>query len=392
MAASYHHGVEVIEINEGLRTIQTVSTAVIGVVCTASDADAEYFPLNKAKLITNVTAAIGKAGKKGTLAHTLTAIADQCSPVVIVVRVAEGTTVDETTKNIIGGSDNKGQYTGMQALLSAKIQLGVTPRILAVPGLDTIAVTNALITVAQKLRAFCYVSAFGAKTKEEAQKYRNQLGAREAMVIWPDFVGYDIQKGKNGEVLLATARAAGLRAKIDQETGWHKTLSNVPVNGVAGLSSDVFWDLQDKATDSNYLNENKVTTLICNSGYRFWGSRTCAADPLFAFENYTRTAQILRDTIADAMFWAMDKPIHATLVKDIIESINAKFRELKTNGYIIDANAYFDPESNTEDILKSGKLYIDYDYTPVPPLEHLVFRQRITDRYLVQLAESVEFV
>ena len=78
----------------------------------------------------------------------------------------------------------------------------------------------------------------------------------------------------------ATARALGLRAKIDQETGWHKTLSNVPVNGVTGISKDVFWDLQSSATDANFLNENDVTTLIQRDGFRFWGSRTCSEDPL----------------------------------------------------------------------------------------------------------------
>ncbi|VFS32403.1 major tail sheath protein [Salmonella enterica subsp. houtenae] len=39
--------------------------------------------------------------------------------------------------------------------------------------------------------------------------------------------------------------------------------------------------------------------------------------------------------------------------------------------------------------LKPGKLTIDYDYTPVPPLENLMLRQRITDRYLVDFASRV---
>lgn len=39
--------------------------------------------------------------------------------------------------------------------------------------------------------------------------------------------------------------------------------------------------------------------------------------------------------------------------------------------------------------LKAGKLYIDYDYTPVPPLENLTLRQRITDKYLANLVTSV---
>lgn len=33
MAQDYHHGVRVEEINEGTRTITTVSTAIVGMVC-----------------------------------------------------------------------------------------------------------------------------------------------------------------------------------------------------------------------------------------------------------------------------------------------------------------------------------------------------------------------
>lgn len=388
MANDYHHGVRVIEINEGTRTIRTVSTAVIGVVCTGEDADATYFPLNTPILITNINTAIGKAGSQGTLKPTLEAIADQCTPVIVAVRVEKGASDAETEANIIGTTTENGKYTGMKALLSAQTQLKVKPRILGVPGYDSLPVATALVSLAQKLRAFCYVSAFGAKTKEQAVLYRDKLGAREAMIIWPDFVGFDTTK-KSNVTLSATARALGLRAQIDQKVGWHKTLSNVPVNGVTGISHDVFWDLQEEISDSNYLNENEVTTLICNQGYRFWGSRTCSADTLFAFENYTRTAQVLADTIAEAQFQLVDAPMHASLIKDLVESINNKFRELKSNGYIVDGKAWFDPESNTADILKAGKLYIDYDYTPVPPLENLMLRQRITDKYLIELADSV---
>ncbi len=51
--------------------------------------------------------------------------------------------------------------------------------------------------------------------------------------------------------------------------------------------------------------------------------------------------------------------------------------------------AGYDETANDKDTLKAGKLYIDYDYTPVPPLENLTLRQRITDKYLVNLAASV---
>jgi hypothetical protein len=218
--------------------------------------------------------------------------------------------------------------------------------------------------------------------------YRNGFGARELMLIWPDFVAFNVNTATSGTAH-AVARAMGLRAKIDQQVGWHKTLSNVAVNGVTGINKDVHWDLQDPNTDAGLLNANEVTTLIQRDGFRFWGSRTCSADPLFQFENYTRTAQILADTIAESHMYAVDKPMHPSLAKDIIEGINAKFRELKALGLLIDARARFDAEANTKDTLKAGKLYIDYDYTPVPPLENLLLRQRITDRYLVDFAARV---
>lgn len=387
MPTDYHHGVRVFELTDGRRPIRTIETAVIGLVATAADADVAAFPLDTAVLITDVNAAIGKAGVAGTLSKALGAIADHGSPAVIVVRVAPGADAAATNTNVIGTVTAGGQFTGMKALLSAQAKFGIKPRILGCPGLDTLPVATALVALAKQLRGFAYVSGIGA-TKEEVVTYQENFGDREVMVIWPDFKAWDTATSAT-VAAPAVARALGLRAQIDEEIGWHKTLSNVPVQGVTGISKDVFWDLQDPSTDAGFLNAANVTTLIRRDGYRFWGSRTCSADPLFAFENYTRTAQVLADTMAEAHLWAVDKPMNPSLIKDIIEGINAKFRELKALGYIIDGKAWYDPSINDEVTLKAGKLYIDYDYTPVPPLENLMFRQRITDRYLADFAARI---
>ena len=393
MPTDYHHGVRVIEINEGARPIRTIATAIIGMVCTASDADVATFPLNKAALLTNVRAAIGKAGTQGTLKKSLQAIVDQCDPLVVVVRVADGAGADaeaiaaDQTSKVIGTVDG-GVYTGLQALLAAQAQLGVKPRILGAPGLDNQEVAAALVPIAQKLRGMAYAYAHDCDDASEAVLYRDEFGARELMLIWPDFVAWNTDTSAS-EPAFAVARALGLRAKIDEEIGWHKTLSNFAVNGVTGLTKDVYWDLQDPSTDAGVLNAGDVTTLVKANGYRFWGSRTCSDEPLFAFESATRTAQVLADSIAEAMMWAIDKPMHPSLVRDIIETINAKFRELVALGYLIGGSAWYDETVNSSTTLSEGKLYIDYDYTPVPPLENLMFQQRITDRYLVDFAARV---
>ncbi|MDK7758352.1 phage tail sheath protein [Providencia rettgeri] len=389
MAQDYHHGVRVIELNEGTRPIRTINTAIVGMVCTADDADTKAFPLNTPVLITDVKYAAGKAGETGTLARSLDAIGNQSKPVTVVVRVEQGESEAETTSNIIGGTTPDGRKTGLQALTVAQGRLGVKPRILAVPAHDTKAVSSTLAGIAQKMRATAYISAYGSKTISDAIDYRKNFNQRELMLIWPEFQSWDTVANAESNIY-ATACALGLRAKIDNEIGWHKTLSNVGVNGVTGISADVSWDLQDPATDAGLLNENDITTLIRNNGFKFWGSRTCSDDPLFAFESYTRTAQVLSDTIAEGLDWSIDGTLNPSLARDIIESINAKLRSMTTQGYLLGGECWFDPDVNTKEELKSGKLYIDYDYTAVPPLENLLLRQRITDRYLLDFGSKIK--
>ncbi|NIA43825.1 MULTISPECIES: phage tail sheath protein [Providencia] len=389
MAQDYHHGVRVIELNEGTRPIRTINTAIVGMVCTADDADEKAFPLNTPVLITDVKNAAGKAGETGTLARSLDAIGNQSKPVTVVVRVEQGESEAETTSNIIGGTTPDGRKTGLQALTVAQGRLGVKPRILAVPAHDTQAVSSTLAGIAQKMRAMAYISAYGSKTISDAIDYRKNFNQRELMLIWPEFQSWDTVTNSEQNIY-ATACALGLRAKIDNEIGWHKTLSNVGVNGVTGISADVSWDLQDPATDAGLLNENDITTLIRNNGFKFWGSRTCSDDPLFAFESYTRTAQVLSDTIAEGLDWSIDGTLNPSLARDIIESINAKLRSMTTQGYLLGGECWFDPDVNTKEELKSGKLYIDYDYTAVPPLENLLLRQRITDRYLLDFGSKIK--
>ncbi len=388
MPDTYHHGVRVTEINEGTRPVATISTAIIGMVCTGPGADAAAFPLNTPVLITNVQSALAKAGTTGTLPMCLGAIAAQTLAVTVVVRVAPGADEAETNSNVIGTVTPDGQYTGAKALLAAQARLGVKPRILGAPGLDTQPVVTEFVSIAQKLRGFVYAGCDDCTTVADAIVYRNEFAARELMLLWPDWKRWDTTASAAVDAP-AAAYALGLRAKIDQEQGWHKTLSNVAVSGVIGITRDVFWDLQTSATDAGLLNENEVTTLVNATGYRFWGSRTCSDEPLFAFESYTRTAHVLADSIAEAHLWAVDKPLHPSLARDIIETINAKLRELKSGGYILDGRAWYDEEVNSSDTLKSGKLRIDYDYTPLPPLEDLTLRQRITDTYWADFASRI---
>ena len=391
MSTEYLHGVRVIEINNGSRPLRTASTAVIGLVATGEDADAATFPENRPVLITNLPDAIAKAGTKGTLAPALAAIYKQTNALTVVVRVPTSKEkndngADQDAKTI--GAFENGRYSGAKALLAANAELGVVPRILGAPGLDSQAVTTELVDIAKKIRGFVYARAIG-NTKEEAATYRNNFHARELMLVWPDFTGFD-EAAKKTNTIHATAVALGLRAKLDHEVGWHKTISNIAVDGVTGLTVDIGFDITSTATDANYLNSKEVSTLVREQGFRIWGSRTCSDDPLFAFESYTRTAQVIAETVARGHLWAIDKPLSPGLASDIIAGINAELRTLTSGGYLLGGEAWYDDKVNSKDTLKAGQLSVSYNFTPVPPLENLNLRQSITDIYLIDFARRVE--
>ncbi|MNL77078.1 Phage tail sheath protein [compost metagenome] len=82
--------------------------------------------------------------------------------------------------------------------------------------------------------------------------------------------------------------------------------------------------------------------------------------------------------------------MHPSLVKDMLGYINSRFRDLVAGGYLIGAEAYFDPDRNSKEDLAAGRLLISYRYTPVPPLENLIFEQEITDEHLAEFAAAIQ--
>jgi uncharacterized protein len=149
---AFLHGTEVIEQKTGWRPLtQNNDIGVIGLIGTAPDADAAAFPLNTTVMLDADPVLAEKldlvGANAGTLRDAIDLIYKQGSAKVIVVRVAEGTTTDQTVANILG---NVVARTGVWAFLTAKSKLGFAPKILIAPGFTsqrTIgAVTNTVMT------------------------------------------------------------------------------------------------------------------------------------------------------------------------------------------------------------------------------------------------------
>lgn len=387
---NFLHGVEVVEIDDGLRSISTVKSSIIGVVGTAPDAVAATFPLNRPVLVTGPRMAEG-LGADGTLRDAYLAAYAQGVSVVIVVRVAEGADAAGTLANVVG-SVTAG--TGVHALLHSKSLTGQVPRILAAPGYTSTPaaspvspVTQALLTVAGRLRAV--VIADGPNTTEaDALTDAGKFGSDRLYIVDPAVTVFDTATAAY-VTRPASAYAAGALSRRDADRGFWWSPSNQVLNGVAGTARPVEFTISEPETEANRLNEGKVATIVRESGFRLWGNRSTATDSLWAFLSVRRTADMIYESIEQAMLWAMDRPFSAQLVTDIRDTVQAYLDTLKARGAILGGSCWLDPELNTEVTLKAGQLYLDFDIEPPAPLERLTFQARRNGGYYEELVSAV---
>lgn len=258
-----------------------------------------------------------------------------------------------------------------------------TVTIAAPPGSNTQATATAVLGayknpvaaelegVADKLRAMVLLDG-PSTTDAAALSYRGDFGSRRIMIIDPMVKAWD--RYSNAYVSRpASARAAGLQAKMDNERGFWWPFSNQPINGVGGVARPIDWNIEDKNSQSTYLNANEITTIIRSDGYRFWGLRTTTEDPLWAFWSVQRTADAIYDSIVSAFLWAMDRPFSKQLIIELVESVNDYMATLQARGATLGGKAWIDANLNSQTEMLAGKLRIEFDFEPPAPLEHLIF-------------------
>ncbi|ENM5935610.1 phage tail sheath subtilisin-like domain-containing protein [Vibrio mimicus] len=340
-----------------------------------SGGENEPFPLKKPVAVAGSRKLIEKLGKEGTLPAAFDDIFDQTGALVIVVRAEKGQTEEQTQANVI---------EAMQAFLDSQTETGYTPRILVAPEFSQFnAVASELEAKAKRLRAIAYLDCDRTASYTDAIKRARQFGER-VEITWPWVRVFDTELAKEIDRPYS-ARAAGLRARIDAEKGFWWSKSNQEIYGIVGTSQPVDWALGDPNTTANMLNENKVSTIIREGGFRHWGNRTCSTDPKWTFEQTRRTADMINDSVQRSHLWAVDRNITKTYMDDVISGVNAYLRELKALGAILGGECWADKELNTPATIQKGIVYFDFDFCPPYPAEHIVFRSRLNNAYLEEV-------
>ena len=470
MTVQYLHGIETIELDSPAGPVETVKSNVIGLVGTAPDADPNIFPLNTPVAVFSDALKAGQLKSTGTLLDGVDAIFSQKSAVIVVVRVGEGVSQEESWSNLVGSPSGK---TGVWSLLKARPMLQVIPKLLVAPGhtggrptnglsnlvigdqgqdyvlaTTTITIdpppaggrqakavpqvvggklTGAIITdpgfgytgtvpnvtvagagagaavtatlghvanpvgvamasIVDRLRAVAFLDGPGT-SYEDAVQYRADYGSQRISVIDPGVLSWDIENSVY-VTKPASAYAAGIQARIDEEKGFWYSFSNELIQNIGGPARPVDFMPNDRDCEANMLNSNQVTTIIHDDGFRFWGLRNTGTDPLWAQLSVRRTADMVYESLERAERSRLDKPFSTQLLSGIQGDVNAYLRLLRSRGALIGGKAWIDPTINTPATFAGGELTVDFDLEPPACLEHLQFRARRNPNYYNDFIEE----
>lgn len=215
---TYHHGITATETSNITPIIKSVSMSTIALVSTSIDADDAKYPLDTPVLLTGITTDdVDKAGAKDTLlSQCLQTIKSIQNTSVVVLRLSEPVDVSV-----------------VDTLLSCQTRLGISPKILIAPEIDTPAMTRKLIEIAKKRRAFVYASPRAEDgtlitVKEDIAAYRDTFAARELMLI----------EGAFGEPGKSDGSSSGIGSQTDFAT--------LPINNSVTIdNSEGFTNNQD---------------------------------------------------------------------------------------------------------------------------------------------------
>jgi phage tail sheath protein FI len=389
--------------------------------------------------------------------------------VVVVTRVAEGETQEETWSNAVGSPTGK---TGVWSLLKARPTLKVIPKLLVAPGhtggrptngvknlvigtqgtnyvlsttniaieappaggrqatavpqvvggkltgaiitdpgfgyndIPAVTVTGsgtgaavtatlghvanpvgvALAAIVDRLRAVAFLDGPGTDYAD-AVEYRNDYGSQRISIVDPGVLSWDTENSIY-VTKPASAYAAGIQARIDEEKGFWYSFSNEVIQNIGGPARPVDFMPNDRDCEANMLNAAQITTIIHDDGFRFWGLRGTGQDPLWAQLSVRRTADMVYESLERAERSRLDRPFSYQLLSGIEGDVNSYLRLLRARGALIGGKCWIDPTVNTPATFAAGELTVDFDLEPPACLEQLQFRARRNPQYYTDFIEQ----
>jgi phage tail sheath protein FI len=225
-------------------------------------------------------------------------------------------------------------------------------------------VAHEMTGVAAQFRAVGFID--GPNTTDEAAVLaRESYGSDRLYMIDPSLNVYD-----NALMAFAPSQPsaifAGVQVRTDRDKGFVKSVSNELLFGVDGPVRPIHY-----GTQTNYLNQNRVATVInYGDGWKTWGNRTTSG----MFLAVRRSRDLINEAVETAYLRAADRPMTEFNLR-LLEEIGQDFLTmLERRGYVMSGSSNFRVSStkNTKGAMQQGRIVFDMRYETPPPMEDIV--------------------
>ncbi|EUB97312.1 hypothetical protein PMI07_000888 [Rhizobium sp. CF080] len=265
---------------------------------------------------------------------------------------------------------------------------GATTQATATATVGTVAnpVTMELLTLANRFRAGVIKDA-PATTTSAAISDRLDYDTDRLLIVEPMAKIF-----KDAAVVQepASARVAGLQARVDYSEGFWVSPSNHVIEGIVGVSRPIEHSITDPSAESQLLNKNAIACIVRapSGGFKLWGSRVPSSDSLKSFWSVRRAHDTIIDSIERAAEPFIDRPFSVQVLVDIAETVNSALRRWKALGATLGGRVWLDTTLNTKETWANGQLFISYDGEAPAPIEHITFIFNRNTGYYEELGSS----
>ncbi|WP_286079868.1 phage tail sheath C-terminal domain-containing protein [Agrobacterium sp. MS2] len=203
----------------------------------------------------------------------------------------------------------------------------------------------------------------GGAVNSDAVRFRNTVNSGRIMIIDPQ----GIKNVDGAPVTVPIAPVfAGIRARVvASDEGVSGSVSNKTIRTLDGVARSVNYP-----TDSNYLNEKQIATVINEDGRRTWGSRLATDDAAWQFDSVRATADMINESLEKIYFKWVDKKLTKANLKMMIEDGNAALRVFAKNNDIIGGKVWLS-DLNEPTVNANGQVYLNVEFEPVGLMEQI---------------------
>jgi phage tail sheath protein FI len=282
----------------------------------------------------------------------------------------------------IGQDNGPGQRTGLQALIDID-----EVSIIAIPGITSQAVQNAMISHCESLQYRFAILDPDPKSLTPPvgadlngiQSQRNQYDTKYAALYYPRVVIESLLTSTKIP-LAPSGHIAGIYARVDDQRGVHKAPANEVINGIVDLETLV------NKFEQEILNPDPVNINVNRDfrshqrGLRVWGARCITSVPQWKYINVRRLFIFIEKSIEVGTQWAVFEPNNEALWARVTQSVTLFLTRVWRSGALLGTKpeeAFFvkcDRTTMTQDDLDNGRLIMIIGIAPTKPAEFVIVR------------------